>query len=337
MKKITRLALVLACACSTQAAASAQDHPFETDELRKPSFQTGGNCLITNVTVHSAVGPAQLASVLVTSGDIAAIGPDLEAPEGYTVIDGGGGHLTPGVVDCHSHMAIEGGINEGTLSITCDVDISDVINADDLTIFRALAGGTTTARLLHGSANAIGGRHEVIKLRWHKGTEELRFDEAPEGVKFALGENPKRRGGGGGRGGGAGRFPGTRMGVEAVYYRAFSRALEYQAEWKAYRDGARAAGQDPVPVRARRAAGRPGRNPRRHDRRALALLPRRRDPDAAARGGGTSGSGSRRCSTCSRATRSRTRSPSTVPADRPSATGGPTRSRPTMRFPTTPP
>ena len=164
------------------------------------------------------------------------------------MIDGGGGHLTPGVVDCHSHMAIEGGINEGTLSITCDVDISDVVNADDLTIYRALAGGTTTARLLHGSANAIGGRHEVIKLRWHEGTEDLRFDGAPEGVKFALGENPKRRGGGGGRGGGEGRFPGTRMGVEAVFYRAFSRAREYKAEWEAY-EAARAAGEDPVPVR----------------------------------------------------------------------------------------
>jgi imidazolonepropionase-like amidohydrolase len=250
MKQITRLALVLAMAGSTVCSlASAQDHPFETDELRKPSLRTGGNCLITNVTVHSAVGPARRASVLVTSGDIAAIGPELEAPEGCVVIDGGGGHLTPGVIDCHSHMAIEGGINEGTLSITCDVDISDVVNADDLTIYRALAGGTTTARLLHGSANAIGGRHEVIKLRWHKGTEDLRFDQAPEGVKFALGENPKRAGGGGGRrGGGAGRFPGTRMGVEAVFYRAFSRAREYKAEWEAY-EAARAAGQDPVPVR----------------------------------------------------------------------------------------
>ncbi len=245
LRTSTLAALVLATAPALAATAGPQDgatHPYETDDLRVPSFRTGGSCVIRNVTIHSAVEPPRVADLLVQDGDVAAIG-EVGPLAGVREIDGDGLHLAPGVVDNHSHMAIERGINEGTLSITADVDISDSVDADDVAIWRALAGGCTTARLLHGSANAIGGRHEVIKLKWGRTADELRFPGAPEGVKFALGENPKRSNFRGGA-----RFPDTRMGVEAIFHRAFTRAREYADEWAAY-DDAVAAGADPVPPR----------------------------------------------------------------------------------------
>jgi len=237
------LCLLLALPLAQEEGAR---HPFELAEHRRPQLQTGGTCLITNVTIHSVVAPARVGDVLVVAGDIAAVGNagEVQAPDGAVVIDGTGKHLAPGVIDCHSHMAIERGINEGTLSITADVDISDSVNADDLTIWRALAGGVTCARLLHGSANTIGGRHEVIKLKWERTADELRFPGAPEGIKFALGENVKRSNGRGNQT----RFPATRMGVEAVFQRAFTRAREYQAEWSDY-EAALQRGEDPAPPR----------------------------------------------------------------------------------------
>lgn len=220
----------------------ANDHPYETDTLRAPALRTGGSCVIRNVTIHSVVAPARIGDVLVLDGKISAL-DTVEAPEGIVEIDGTGKHLAPGVVDCHSHMAIERGVNEGSVSISAEVDISDSVNEDDLTIYRALAGGVTTARLLHGSANPIGGKHEVIKLKWGRTADELRFPGAPEGIKFALGENVKRPGASG-----RGRFPATRMGTAAVYERAFNRAREYSSEWATY-DAAVAAGEDVAPPR----------------------------------------------------------------------------------------
>ncbi len=241
--KITLLPALIALSLSNFAPrATAGDHPFETDAMRKPKLVTHGNCVIKNVMVHSAVAPAQIADVSIANGKIEAIGK-VEIGPNTLVIDGTGKHLAPGVVDCHSHIAIDDGVNEGTLSITADCDISDAVDADDMSIYRALAGGVTTARLLHGSANAIGGRHEVIKLKWRRSAEELRFKGAKEGIKFALGENPKQS-----NGGNNSRFPDTRMGVEAVYYRAFTRAQEYRAQWNAY-DAAVKRGEDVVAPR----------------------------------------------------------------------------------------
>ena len=226
---------------------SVWEHPFETDAQREPTLDLSSGALIRNVTVHSAVEPARVADVLVQDGKIAAIGDEgqaLEAPDGVTVVDGTGKHLAPGVIDTHSHMAIEGGVNEGTLSITADCDISDTINPDDVGLYRALAGGVTTIQCLHGSANAIGGRSEVLKLKWGRTADELRFPDAPQGIKFALGENPKQsnfrpevR-----------RFPASRAGVESVFRRGFRRAQEYAAEWQAF-EAARARGEDPAPPR----------------------------------------------------------------------------------------
>ena len=219
------------------------EHPSELDSDRLPRLQTSAGALIRGVTIHSAVAPAFVGDVLVVDGDIAAIGPDLDAPEDVLVIDAAGKHLAPGVIDTHSHMAIRGGINESTLSITAECDISDVIDPDDVAIYRALAGGVTTVQCLHGSANAIGGRSEVLKLRWKRTADELRFPGAPQGIKFALGENPKRSNFAPGE-----RYPATRPGVESVFNRAFKRALEYRYEWRSF-DEARARGEDVPPPR----------------------------------------------------------------------------------------
>lgn len=235
----------LLCVALCAGAVLASDHPYETDALRVPELKTGGSCLIRGATIHTAVGEPFVGDVLVVDGKIKAVGEVSDIPEGLVEVDASGMHLAPGVVDCHSHMAIERGINEGTVSISADVDISDSIDADDITIYRALAGGCTTARLLHGSANAIGGKHEVIKLKWGRTAEELVFPGAPEGIKFALGENVKRSNG---RSGNSTRFPASRMGTATLYQRAFSRAREYEAEWKAY-EAAVEAGEDPMPPR----------------------------------------------------------------------------------------
>ncbi len=222
---------------------SAYEHPFETDADRTPSLDVSSGALIRNATVHSAVERSREVDVLIQHGRIAAIGRGLEVPQGALVIDGTGKHLAPGVIDTHSHMAIQGGVNEGTLSITAECDISDAIEPEDLSLWRALAGGVTTIQCLHGSANTIGGRSEVLKLRWRRSADELRFPAAPQGIKFALGENPKQSNFGSGK-----RFPASRPGVESVFQRAFLRAREYERQWKDY-EAACTRGDDPPPPR----------------------------------------------------------------------------------------
>ncbi len=209
--------------------------------------------LIRNATVLTVTkGTIENGSVLVENGKVAAVGKDLRAPASATVIDGTGKYVTPGIIDCHSHTAIEGGVNEGTVSDSSMVNIKDVIDPTDINIYRGLAGGLTVSNVLHGSANAIGGQTEVIKLRWGKTAEEMRFEGATPGIKFALGENPKRQGypqslfsqGGGGER----RYPGTRMGVEEVIRESFAEAKNYQAEWKSYQLSVEK-GQHPIPPR----------------------------------------------------------------------------------------
>ncbi|MFT7670859.1 MAG: imidazolonepropionase-like amidohydrolase [Planctomycetota bacterium] len=230
-------------ALSALPVVANSDHPFETDAMRVPALTTGGSCVVRGATIHSAVGEPVIGDVLIIEGKIKAIG-EVDVPAGLVEIDGTDKHLAPGVVDCHSHMAIERGINEGTVSITADVDISDSVNSEDITIYRALAGGVTTARLLHGSANAIGGKHEVIKLKWGRTADELRFPDAPEGIKFALGENVKRSN----WGNNTTRFPASRLGTSAVFQRAFTQAREYKAQWVAF-EAAKEAGADLLPPR----------------------------------------------------------------------------------------
>lgn len=235
-----------ACALGFGAIAPVQtEHPFETDAHRIPEDPYGGTLFIDNAILHTAVGPAFVGDLWVKDGVIEAIGEELTPPVDVPVIRGNGLHVAPGAIDTHSHMAISRGINESTVSITADVDMTDVVDSEDIALYRALAGGTTTIQILHGSANAIGGRSELLKLRGRGATaDELRFDGGPQGIKFALGENPKRSN----WGTPGERFPGTRLGVEAIYYRAFERAREYANEWAAY-EAELNAGGDPVPPR----------------------------------------------------------------------------------------
>jgi imidazolonepropionase-like amidohydrolase len=171
--------------------------------------------------------------ILIHEGKILSIGKDLILekllPKGVTpkIIQVAGKHITPGIIDEHSHIAIEKGVNEGTQNNTAEVRIGDVLYDKDDVMYYQLAGGVTSAQLLHGSANPIGGQSAIIKLRWGKTPEELKNSNAPGHIKFALGENVKQSNWGDRKNT---RFPQTRMGVEQVYFDAFQRAEEYQKE-----------------------------------------------------------------------------------------------------------
>jgi len=182
------------------------------------------------------------------NGKIKEVGDKVMVPPGATVIDAQGQFVIPGIIDCHSHIAVDGGVNEGSVSVSSMVNIRDVINPEDIAIYRALAGGVTAANILHGSANAIGGQTLVLKMRWGQDAEGMIFQGATPGIKFALGENPKRAGSPQGGRGGTARYPATRMGVEDVIREAFNEAVVYKATWDAY-DAAVKKGEHPLPPR----------------------------------------------------------------------------------------
>ncbi len=186
--------------------------------------------LFKNATVwtNEKEGILQNADVLIEGGKIKAIGKNLSAA-GAKVIDATGKHISAGIIDEHSHIAASNGINEGTQSVTSEVRIADVIDAEDINIYRQLAGGVTTSHILHGSANAIGGQTQLIKLRWGVLPEQLKFAGSDGFIKFALGENVKQSNRPQSFGDANVRFPQTRMGVEQVYVDAFTRAKEYKA------------------------------------------------------------------------------------------------------------
>ncbi len=196
-----------------------------------------GDFAITGATVYTVAGEVlEDAAVVVEEGKITAVGVDVKIPRGAEVIDATGGSLIPGIIDAHSHIAGEGGLNEGTVAVSSMVTIKDVIDPRDVAIYRALAGGVTTVNVLHGSSNPIGGGNAVLKLRWGQDAGDLLFDGAPLGIKFALGENPKRS-----RGspppGVPRRYPATRMGVMDVIRQAFTEARGYQRSWQQNGDG----------------------------------------------------------------------------------------------------
>jgi imidazolonepropionase-like amidohydrolase len=235
-----------ALATAQRDAEPSVQWPVELDVDREPSFRTGGDVLITNATILTCDdrdGTLTGFDMLVRKGRIVALQAGMRAVEGVRTVDGTGLFLLPGVIDCHAHVGIRGGINEWTRVVTPEVSIEDEVDPDDVNLYRALAGGTTAGRLLHGSANAIGGRHEVIKFRWGSSAPEMLLEGAPRGVKFALGENPRQANWGEG-----GRFPSTRMGVEVVLRRAFEAAVRYREEWARF-DADTAADRDPDPPR----------------------------------------------------------------------------------------
>jgi imidazolonepropionase-like amidohydrolase len=217
-------------------------------ESKKPVVKPGSyltatptEVLIKNATVLTvSKGTIKNGSILVRDGKIAAVGTDVTGSAGAKVIDATGRFVMPGIIDAHSHLGIDGGGNESTSPVTPNVRIADVIRDDNVGIYRAVAGGTTIVNVLHGSANVIGGTNAVLKLKWGRPAEEMQFG-APLGIKFALGENPKRantqqpannR-----------RWPATRLGVEETLRESFNEARRYMQEWDNY-EAARRRGED---------------------------------------------------------------------------------------------
>lgn len=189
--------------------------------------------IIKNATIWSCDSAGVfVGDVIVKDGKIETVGTHLEFDKKLKVINGKGLHLTPGIVDEHSHIAISKGVNEGTYNSSAMVRIGDVVNPEDVNIYRQLSGGVTTSQLLHGSANPIGGQSAIIKLKWGYSPEAMKIENAPGFIKFALGENVKQSNWGDRN---SVRFPQTRMGVEQVYYDRFYRAVEYDSLWQNYR------------------------------------------------------------------------------------------------------
>lgn len=199
--------------------------------------------VIRNATIwtNEKEGILKNATIVCEKGKITYVGLDAYVtPVGAKEIDAKGKHITSGIIDEHSHIAISRGVNEGGQSISAEVNIGEVVTNDDITIYRQLSGGVTAAQLLHGSANTIGGQSALIKLKWGYAPNDMLIPNAPKFIKCALGENVKQSNYGDGV-----RFPQTRMGVEQVFYDGFTRAKEYHNKWKKYKEGGKHAGVPP--------------------------------------------------------------------------------------------
>ncbi|MEO9485598.1 MAG: amidohydrolase family protein [Ekhidna sp.] len=192
--------------------------------------QEKGSVLIKNGTVLTVTnGTLENTDVLIRDGKISKIGKNLNAPSGAKTIDANGLFVMPGIIDAHSHLALDA-VNEATNPVTAEVWVGDALDPLDVGIYQALAGGVTTAHAMHGSANAIGGQCETVKFRYGEiDPDELRMSGAPRTIKFALGENPTRV-----HGSGNGILPRTRMGVEHVIRSSFQQAKEYMEAWDEY-------------------------------------------------------------------------------------------------------
>jgi len=195
--------------------------------------QAKNEVLIKNATVMTAIkGTLENTDILIRDGKIARIGKNLNASAGAQTIDATGKYVTPGIIDCHSHLMLDA-INEGSLSVTSMTRVRDVLNPTDIGIYRALAGGATAANLLHGSANSIGGQNAVVKFKWGKPIEDYLIKDAPPGIKFALGENPRQTNFS--QPGRPLRYPHTRQGVFETDRDAFIRARDYKRSWDDYK------------------------------------------------------------------------------------------------------
>jgi imidazolonepropionase-like amidohydrolase len=205
--------------------------PFGWEEGQAPKQES---ILIKNATVwtNEKDGILQNTDVFIRNGKVEGIGKNLSQPNAR-IIDGTAKHVTPGVIDEHSHIAAAS-INEGGQSVTSEVRIADNLNPDDINLYRQLSGGVTSSHILHGSANVIGGQTQLIKLRWGANDEGLKFRNWPGFIKFALGENVKRSTSALGNSSNNNRYPDTRMGVEQVLVDAFTRAKDYAKMWKDY-------------------------------------------------------------------------------------------------------
>ncbi|MCW5906717.1 MAG: amidohydrolase family protein [Chitinophagales bacterium] len=190
------------------------------------------NYLLKNATVwtNEAEGNLSNTDVIIRNGKISSVGKNLSCSDCQT-IDATGKHIASGIIDEHSHVAISQGVNEGTEASSAEVRIGDVVNSQDVNVYRQLAGGVVAAQLLHGSANPIGGQSALVKFRWGYTPEKMKIEGADGFIKFALGENVKQSNWGDRN---TTRYPQTRMGVEQTYYNYFTKAKEYEAAWKTY-------------------------------------------------------------------------------------------------------
>jgi imidazolonepropionase-like amidohydrolase len=222
---------------STKPAGDGEDPAAEkttwTRTARFPAEDRGAFAepeavVVRNATIWTAgpEGVLENADLLVEDGRIKAVGADLDAPADAMVIDGTGMHVSPGLIDVHSHIAGVGGLNEWTVASSAMVRLRDVLNSEDQRIYQHLAGGLTTSHVLHGSANPIGGQCQAIKLRWGAAPDDLVFAEARPTIKFALGENPKR--GNSHQPEQHHRYPQSRMGVDDFIRERFAAAVDYR-------------------------------------------------------------------------------------------------------------
>ncbi len=242
-KSFAIAAITVSCSLmSTLAVAREKEAKPSAESVEAPTL------LIRNATILTVThGSIENGDILIKDGKIAAVGSGLKAPAGAQLLDARGQFVMPGIIDCHSHIAIDGDVNEGSVSVSSMVNIADVLNPDDPAIYRDLAGGVTAANVLHGSANPIGGQTIVIKLRWGQPAAKLPFEGALPGIKFALGENPKHSNF---RGLGLPeRYPATRMGVEETIRGAFTEARDYKKTWDDYNKRVAAGEKNLIPPR----------------------------------------------------------------------------------------
>jgi len=199
-----------------------------------PAFSAGGSLLIKNGTLLTVTkGVIAKGDILVLDGIIRQIGMNIQAPPGVQVIDATGKYVIPGIIDSHTHIALNG-TNEGSEAITPEADVGTVVNADDTAILTALGGGVTMVHTMHGSANPIGGPNVVLKMKWGKPSEDMIVNEALRTLKFALGENVKQSSRTILPGGPPPRYPQTRMGTNAIIRREMLKARVYMEEWDRY-------------------------------------------------------------------------------------------------------
>ena len=191
-----------------------------------------GSILIKNATVITVTkGTLENTDVLVQDGIIRRIDQNISAPSGVQTIDASGKYVMPGIIDAHSHVALDV-VNEATAPIVAEVRMKDVVNPYEIGIYRALAGGVTVSHAMHGSANVVGGQNATLKHRWGSSNPaDIIMEDAPRTIKFALGENPTRV-----HGRGNGIQPRSRMGVEAILRNGFSEALQYKKRWADYNE-----------------------------------------------------------------------------------------------------
>ena len=236
MRLISARILVRCCVWLTMTMALASAAAFGQAE--------GGHhdVVITNATVMTVThGNIANGSIWIHDGKIMAVGETINMPYTAAVIDAGGKYVTPGIVDSHSHIALDDDVNEATSPITPHMMMKDAFDYQDKAIYRALAGGVTTSLLLHGSANMIGGQAVVIKHKYGASRDEMLFPNAPRSIKFASGENPKRVYGS------REQLPSTRMGNFAVQRQALVEAQNYMREWDAYNEKVKRGDKDASP------------------------------------------------------------------------------------------